>query len=253
MKRVRVHSIALVVLSIVACSPSPEERATVVVDRFFDELRACDLRAAGNRLSDEVVVAAAEDEVVEPWGPTWAIEHLVLYMQEFCDYAGETPPITFEVERVEVGEAEVRVVGEILDGPTVAYTGHFTLREEAGVYRIRALGNVRDPDGSARIDADPSMAEERDEMLRENIRNLITEQRLHFAEHGTWAERLDQTPFVPWDSSAVRIVEATDSGWSAVSEWPGTDQRCAIYWGNAAPLPPARRPNTLTCTDPSTR
>lgn len=77
-------------------------------------------------------------------------------------------------------------------------------------------------------------------VLISDLRNLATAEEGYFYEHRTYALALDSLRFSASTAVLVTILEATNTGWSASAVQPTqTAKRCAVFYGNAAPVAPA--------------
>jgi type IV pilus assembly protein PilA len=84
--------------------------------------------------------------------------------------------------------------------------------------------------------------------LRGDLHNLATVQEEHFFDAASYSTSLTTLKFVPSPSVNLTIVEATATGWSAkATHQAAAPILCAIYYGDAAPVPPATREGEVAC------
>ena len=84
--------------------------------------------------------------------------------------------------------------------------------------------------------------------LRGDLHNLSTVQEEHFTDVSTYSPSLSTLKFVPSPSVTLTIVEATSTGWSAkATHMAAAPILCAIFYGDAAPVPPATVEGTVAC------
>lgn len=84
--------------------------------------------------------------------------------------------------------------------------------------------------------------------IRSDLRNLATAQEEYLSEHTVYAGDLASLPFTPSDGVIVTLMPPVVGGWSATtSHAMGDPGVCALFYGAAAPLPPATREGVITC------
>jgi prepilin-type N-terminal cleavage/methylation domain-containing protein len=84
--------------------------------------------------------------------------------------------------------------------------------------------------------------------LRGDLHNLSTIQEEYFFGASRYSTSLPTLNFVPSPSVNLTIVEATATGWSATATHQAAAPiLCAIYYGDAAPVPPATTQGTIAC------
>ena len=85
--------------------------------------------------------------------------------------------------------------------------------------------------------------------LRVELRNIVVEQDLYYSANRRYATTLDELRFVTSGGTIVEFLsDATPTGWRAkVSNPDATPVACAIYVGDAARIPPAETPGTISC------
>jgi type IV pilus assembly protein PilA len=84
--------------------------------------------------------------------------------------------------------------------------------------------------------------------LRTDLRNLMTAEESFFYSNNRYTTALDSLGFRASTGVIVTIPEATPQGWSATSTHPESyPLMCAVYTGNAAPLPPATSDSQIGC------
>lgn len=84
--------------------------------------------------------------------------------------------------------------------------------------------------------------------MRSDLHNLATAEEAFFYDHGKYTTSLDSMFFTASQGDAVKILEATATGWSATSDnpesWP---HFCAMFLGDAAPVAPATAAGSVAC------
>lgn len=84
--------------------------------------------------------------------------------------------------------------------------------------------------------------------MRSDLRNLSTAEEAYFFENRAYTTRLDSLNFVPSTGVTVTVQEATNVGWSAISNHPAAyPHTCAIFMGGAAVLAPASLEGEVGC------
>lgn len=84
--------------------------------------------------------------------------------------------------------------------------------------------------------------------LKGDLHNMSTAQESYFY---TWQTYTTDTSALDWRGSTgsqVNVIEATAGGWGAVATHPlSYPLTCALFQGNAAPVPPATIEGRITC------
>lgn len=86
--------------------------------------------------------------------------------------------------------------------------------------------------------------------IKSDLRNLATAQEAYFYENTIYTMdmsilRVDQSSGV-----LLEMVEASGAGWSARAIHPAANPiRCAVFFGNAQPVPPAVGEGVINCSD----
>jgi Tfp pilus assembly protein PilE len=84
--------------------------------------------------------------------------------------------------------------------------------------------------------------------LRTDLRNLMTAEESFFYSNNHYTTALDSLNFHGSPGVVVTVMEATGQGWSASTTHPESyPLMCAVYTGDAAPLPPATNEAQITC------
>lgn len=84
--------------------------------------------------------------------------------------------------------------------------------------------------------------------LRTDLRNLASAEESFFSANSHYTVSFDSLSFRGSPGVIVTIPEATTQGWSASATHPESyPLKCAIYAGNAAPLPPATSESQIIC------
>jgi prepilin-type N-terminal cleavage/methylation domain-containing protein len=89
--------------------------------------------------------------------------------------------------------------------------------------------------------------------MRSDLRNLASVQEtywtLNLTYYGGAIPDLPNFQYSPSNGVTVTMVSATPAGWSALAAAPGlTAQTCAIYYGTAPAIPPAKVDAAVACT-----
>ena len=80
------------------------------------------------------------------------------------------------------------------------------------------------------------------------LRNLGQAEETYFAEHGAYSSVIDSLNFQPSAEMVLTVVEATNTGWSAMITHPqAMSRKCAFFLGSATPVPPATNQGSLAC------
>jgi type IV pilus assembly protein PilA len=80
-----------------------------------------------------------------------------------------------------------------------------------------------------------------------DLRNLATTEEAYRSDVGVYSADLSALKFSPTPQVTVRIVSADSTGWSATTAHANTPSKCAVFYGEAAPLPPATARAVITC------
>lgn len=84
--------------------------------------------------------------------------------------------------------------------------------------------------------------------VRHDLRNLAVQQEIHFNEANQYAADLATLEVIPSDGVTLAILEATGSGWSSTARHPRlAPSGCAVFFGDAAAVPPATVAGQPTC------
>ncbi len=72
--------------------------------------------------------------------------------------------------------------------------------------------------------------------MQADLRNLATQQEIHYADELTYSTDFDDLDFASSDRVTVTIAEASGTGWSATAthEAFGAADGCSVYYGDAA-------------------
>ena len=84
--------------------------------------------------------------------------------------------------------------------------------------------------------------------VKSDLRNLANAQESYFYQHSTYAPNLALLNLSQSPGVTLTLVEATATGWSASAVHPAAvPVTCAVYYGTAAPVPPATAEGTVGC------
>ncbi len=88
--------------------------------------------------------------------------------------------------------------------------------------------------------------------MQADLRNLATQQEIHYADELTYSDDLDDLEFAASDRVTVTVVEASGTGWSATATHAAFDNTdgCSVYYGDAAAttLGAPAGPGEIACT-----
>ena len=88
--------------------------------------------------------------------------------------------------------------------------------------------------------------------MRSDLRNLASVQETYWIQNRVYYGAAIPDPaieFQPSPSVVLTMVSADAAGWSATAAAPAlTAQTCAIFYGTAAPLPPATVDGAVKCS-----
>ncbi len=84
--------------------------------------------------------------------------------------------------------------------------------------------------------------------LKADLKNLTSIQEGYFYLHESYAPNLNLLSFGGSDGVIITIAEADGRGWSASATHPSSfPLTCAVFYGQAAPLPPATQEGLIEC------
>ncbi|MGE5231092.1 MAG: type IV pilin protein [Deltaproteobacteria bacterium] len=78
--------------------------------------------------------------------------------------------------------------------------------------------------------------------MKSDLHNLVTAQEAFLADSSRYYSGPipgPTFPYLPSPGTTVTLVSATVAGWQASAAYVGTTKTCTIFYGIAAPLPPA--------------
>ncbi len=81
-----------------------------------------------------------------------------------------------------------------------------------------------------------------------DLRNLAATEEGYWSSVDAYSSDLNALRFNLTPGVWVTFVQADSSGWSATATHDGDTSHCAIYYGNAPPLPPATVKNFIGCS-----
>src|SRR4051812_46001013 len=88
--------------------------------------------------------------------------------------------------------------------------------------------------------------------MRSDLRNLAAVQENYWIQNRIYFGAVLPDPTFPYQASSgitITMVSATPAGWSARAAAPGlTAEQCVIFYGTAAPLPPASVDGAVACS-----
>lgn len=80
-----------------------------------------------------------------------------------------------------------------------------------------------------------------------DLRNLAITQEAYWHDQDTYSSSLSTLQFTPTPGVTITIVTSDVNGWSATATHTNDASVCSIFYGAAAPLPPAVDRNTAEC------
>ena len=88
--------------------------------------------------------------------------------------------------------------------------------------------------------------------MQADLRNLATQQEIHYADELTYSDDLDDLEFASSERVTVDVEEASGTGWSATAthEAFDDDDGCSVYYGDAeaTDLGSPEGPGEIACT-----
>jgi prepilin-type N-terminal cleavage/methylation domain-containing protein len=89
--------------------------------------------------------------------------------------------------------------------------------------------------------------------MRSDLRNLASVQETYWTNNATYyggvIPDLPNYQFQPSQNITITVVSADPAGWSAQATAPGySTQTCAIFYGTAPAIPPAKVDAAVACT-----
>jgi len=81
-----------------------------------------------------------------------------------------------------------------------------------------------------------------------DLRNLAATEEGYWSSVDSYTSDVDALRFYLSPGVLVTFVQAVSTGWSASATHDGDTSHCAIYYGNAPPLPPATVKNFIGCS-----
>jgi prepilin-type N-terminal cleavage/methylation domain-containing protein len=84
--------------------------------------------------------------------------------------------------------------------------------------------------------------------MKTDLRNLATAEESYYYSHDAYTDDLSKLGFTPSAQVDIKVEEFTSGGWSATATHPmASVEKCALYVGNAAAVPPATSEGTIAC------
>jgi prepilin-type N-terminal cleavage/methylation domain-containing protein len=80
-----------------------------------------------------------------------------------------------------------------------------------------------------------------------DLRNLAVTEESYFGASDFYTSDVSALKFVSSPYVSIIFVEADSTGWSAKATYVNDTSICAVYYGNAAVLPPATIKSTIAC------
>lgn len=84
--------------------------------------------------------------------------------------------------------------------------------------------------------------------MKSDLRNLSAAEEAYFYDNSSYTSTLNNLSFTQSPGVVLTIVNATGSGWGAVSTHPASyPLTCAIFYGGVPPVPPATVEGLIGC------
>jgi prepilin-type N-terminal cleavage/methylation domain-containing protein len=84
--------------------------------------------------------------------------------------------------------------------------------------------------------------------MKSDLRNLASQQEDYFYFNETYAASVLDVSFEGSPGVELTVSEASVGGWSAIATHPAAaPMTCAVFFGTAAPLPPATHEGVVHC------
>ncbi len=84
--------------------------------------------------------------------------------------------------------------------------------------------------------------------MKSDLRNLASQQEDYFYFNENYASDMEDVSFAGSPGVELTISEASVGGWSAIATHPAAaPMTCAVFFGTAAPLPPAVLEGVVNC------
>ena len=82
---------------------------------------------------------------------------------------------------------------------------------------------------------------------RSDLANMAMQQEFFYNNGHSYAPTVVQAGITPSNGVTLSVVEASISGWSALTTHSGTSVRCAVFYGTAVAVAPASQPGVIDC------
>lgn len=84
--------------------------------------------------------------------------------------------------------------------------------------------------------------------VKSDLRNLMTAEESYFYDHHSYTTNVDSLKLTLSRGVQLTMVEGSVSGWSAKATHPDAfPHTCAVFMGDAAPVPPAADNGVIEC------
>ena len=80
-----------------------------------------------------------------------------------------------------------------------------------------------------------------------DLRNLTITEEAHWSDLGVYTADLSALKFSSSPEVTITIVSADSTGWSATTTHANSSSKCAVFFGEAAPVPPATVRTVIAC------
>jgi len=86
--------------------------------------------------------------------------------------------------------------------------------------------------------------------MKSDLKNLASQQEIYYSDEYTYTTDATELGFANSEGVTVAIGVGTGTGWSASAVHSGTNEVCAVFYGDAAVLTPATIAGAVTCAAP---
>jgi prepilin-type N-terminal cleavage/methylation domain-containing protein len=80
-----------------------------------------------------------------------------------------------------------------------------------------------------------------------DLRNLTITEEAHWSDVGVYSADLSALKFSTTPEVTITILSADSTGWSATTTHANSSSKCAVFFGEAAPVPPATVRTIIAC------
>jgi Tfp pilus assembly protein PilE len=80
-----------------------------------------------------------------------------------------------------------------------------------------------------------------------DLRNLAITEEAHWSDVGVYTADLSELKFASTPEVTITIASADSAGWSATTTHANSSSKCAVFFGEATPVPPATVRTIIAC------